>query len=126
MGRLAHKRNHHARRDISRAARTRARKLDADQIQATLRNPDSLAKVMKPSELNLEKSGLGLFYCAHCDRHFPSDKDRAVHYRSKLHKRKAKKLEEDAYTQEEADRAAGLGVDNKQRGSTITADDNKS
>ncbi len=64
----------------------------------------------------MDKAGLGLFYCIHCDRHFPSQKDREVHYRSKIHKRKAKKLEEEeAYTQAEADRGAGIGVDNKQR-----------
>jgi bud site selection protein 20 len=73
---------------------------------------------LNPASVDLDKSGLGLFYCVHCDRHFPSQKDREVHYRSKIHKRRVKKIEEEeAYSQAEADRGAGLGVDNKQRSS---------
>lgn len=104
--------------DVSRGARTRARKLDPDQIQATLKDNKALDTALNPSSVDLDKAGLGLFYCVHCDRHFPSQKDREVHYRSKLHKRIVKKIEEEeAHTQAAADLAAGLGVDNKQRSS---------
>jgi len=66
--------------------------------------------------LDIEKPGLGLFYCVECDRHFPSNGDREVHQRGKLHKRIAKRMhEEKAYTIEESMRAAGIGIDNTQR-----------
>lgn len=39
-----------------------------------------------------------------------------THTKSKVHKRRLKELKEGAYTQEEAERAAGLTTDNKQRG----------
>jgi bud site selection protein 20 len=51
-----------------------------------------------------------------CDRHFPSERDRSVHQKSKLHKREAKRMrEEKPYTVEEANWAGGVGVDNRQR-----------
>lgn len=103
--------------DVSRAARTRARTLDADQIQTNLRDPKKLEELQNPTELDVDKAGLGLFYCVECDRNFPSQKDQLMHIGSKQHKRKAKKIhEEEAYTIEESMRAAGIGVDNKQRG----------
>ena len=58
MGRIRHKRNHHARRDISRAARTRARKLDADQVQANLQDAKKNAALLQPDHLDIEKPGL--------------------------------------------------------------------
>lgn len=101
---------------MSRAARTRARKLDPDQIQANLVNPAKLAELSAPTELDPDKPGLGLHYCIECDRHFPGPKDKEKHVASKLHKRIVKKLQEPAYTIEESERAAGVGVDNRQRG----------
>lgn len=65
---------------------------------------------------DFDKPGMGQFYCLECDRYFPSLKDQEKHTSSKLHKRVVKKVREnEAYTQEEADRAAGLGVDRKQQ-----------
>lgn len=115
MGRLRRKRAHHARRDVSRAARTRARKLDQDQIHDNLTDPSKRDELENPSELDPDKPGLGAYYCIACDRHFPSDNDKEKHLSSKLHKRKAKRAQEDPYTPEEAYRAAGIGVDNKQK-----------
>lgn len=118
MGRICHKRNHHARRDVSRAARTRARKLDADQIHANYSDPAKRSELENPSKLDPEKAGLGAYYCIPCDRHFPSESDRNVHQCSKLHKRRVKKVaEEEPYTNDEAYRAVGIGVDNRQPGS---------
>ena len=77
-----------------------------------------LAALQNPTSLDVDKPGLGLFYCVPCDRHFPSEADREKHGRSKLHKRVCKKMEQEkAYTVEESMWAAGVGVDNKQRGS---------
>ncbi|UZJ51880.1 hypothetical protein CBS101457_001200 [Exobasidium rhododendri] len=116
MTRMRHKRNHHARRDISRGARTRARKLDHDQIQSNLEDNKKYEALTQPDHLDIDLPGLGLFYCVECDRHFPSQVDKDVHSKSKLHKRIAKRMrEEKAYTVEESYLAAGVGVDNKQR-----------
>lgn len=102
--------------DVSRAARTRARKLDADQIHENMTDGKKLAALTQPDHLDVDKPGLGLFYCIECDRHFPSEVDRSVHQKSKLHKRQAKRMrEEKPYTVEEANWAAGVGVDNRQR-----------
>ncbi|KAH0444472.1 hypothetical protein IEQ34_025535 [Dendrobium chrysotoxum] len=85
--------------DVSRAARTRARKLDADQVEANLKDSTKSDALLNPNHLDIDKPGLGLFYCIECDRHFPSQLDREVHQRSKLHKRIAKKMQEEkAYT----------------------------
>lgn len=103
--------------DVSRGARTRARHLDADQRQAILTDAAKKQASLHPDHLDVDKPGLGLFYCIECDRHFPSEVDRSVHTRSKLHKRVAKRMhEEKAYTVEESLWAAGIGVDNRQRG----------
>ncbi|KAJ1017823.1 hypothetical protein NDA16_005139 [Ustilago loliicola] len=117
MTRTRHgKKTHHARRDVKRGMRTRAMKLHPDQIQANLNDPKKLEALQNPKELDVDKAGLGLFYCVECDRHFPSQKDQLSHIASKLHKRRAKKItEEPAYTIEESLRAVGIGIDNKQR-----------
>ena len=117
MTRTRHgKKTHHARRDVKRGMRTRARKLDPDQIQANLNDPKKLDELQNPKELDVDKAGLGLFYCVECDRNFPSQKDQLTHIASKLHKRRAKKItQEAAYTIEESFRAVGIGIDNKQR-----------
>ncbi|PWN30656.1 hypothetical protein BDZ90DRAFT_229668, partial [Jaminaea rosea] len=116
MGRIRHKRTHHARRDVSRAARTRARKLDQDQVHSNLSDPTKRSALENPQDLDMEVAGLGAYYCIPCDRHFPSDEAREVHRRSKLHKRVEKKVkEEEPYTGAEAYRAAGIGIDNRQR-----------
>lgn len=71
-----------------------------------------------PTSIDPDKPGLGMFYCVECDRHFPSGNDRDAHMASKLHKRIAKRVHNEMpYTVEEANRAAGIGVDNKQRDS---------
>ncbi|WFD24211.1 hypothetical protein MEQU1_002908 [Malassezia equina] len=117
MGRIQRKkRNHHARRDVSRAARTRARTLDYDQRHANATDETKRQNLEAPTELDPEKAGLGMFYCVECDRHFPNSNDRTAHLASKQHKRIAKRvLTETPYTHEEAMRGAGIGVDHGQR-----------
>jgi hypothetical protein len=58
--------------------------------------------------------GLGQHYCVECAKHFESDEALKSHWKSKVHKRRCRALREPAYTQEEADRAAGLGREEKQ------------
>jgi bud site selection protein 20 len=46
-------------------------------------------------------------------RYYETDKALQSHWKSKVHKRRCKQLREPAYTIEEAERAAGLGRENK-------------
>lgn len=56
MGRLRRSRTHHARRDVSRAARTRVRTKDLDQIQHDL---DHSRKKLEKQPIDEDKPGLG-------------------------------------------------------------------
>ncbi|KZT59841.1 hypothetical protein CALCODRAFT_165834 [Calocera cornea HHB12733] len=112
MGRLRRSRTHKAQRDVHRASRTRARTKDLDQIQLIDLLPTNRA-ALEAQPLDEEKPGLGQHYCVECARYFESDVALKVHWRGKLHKRRCKKLEEPAYTIEEAERAAGLGRDTR-------------
>ncbi|KAI8891126.1 hypothetical protein K501DRAFT_289744 [Backusella circina FSU 941] len=80
---------------------------------------------MKNQEIDTDLPGLGQHYCVECARHFISDSAYSIHLRSKLHKRRVKKLQDEPYTQAEADAAAGLGKpDNgKKGGRTVTGQD---
>ena len=54
-------------------------------------------------------------------RYYETDNALKSHWRSKVHKRRVKQLQEPAYTIEEAERAAGLGRANKRpQASTAT------
>ncbi|PHZ13830.1 uncharacterized protein RHIMIDRAFT_250030 [Rhizopus microsporus ATCC 52813] len=122
MGRLRRKRTHHSIRDNYRKQRTRAYTRDLDQIHDDLK-PDNYEK-MKHQEVDTDLPGLGQHYCVECARHFISDSHLQEHLKSKLHKRRLKKLEEEPYTQEEADRAAGIGKpDNGKRGGRLRMTD---
>jgi bud site selection protein 20 len=64
---------------------------------------------------------LHIRFRARFDRYFETDSALRSHWRSKLHKRRCKRLQEPAYTIEEAERAAGLGKEGKRPGvSTAT------
>ncbi|KAL1718492.1 hypothetical protein EV715DRAFT_201104 [Schizophyllum commune] len=112
MGRLRRSRAHHARRDVHRAARTRVRSKDLDQIQLIDLDPKNRAK-LEAQELDYEKPGLAQHYCVECAKYFETDAALHTHWRSKLHKRRCKRLAEPAYTIEEAEAAAGLGRDTR-------------
>ncbi|GFZ43364.1 Bud site selection protein 20 [Saitozyma sp. JCM 24511] len=114
MGRLRRSRTHHARRDVHRAARTRVRVKDLDQIQDDM-TPLSRAKLEK-QPIDEDKPGLGQHYCVECSKYCETDLALKTHQKSKVHKRRLKELREPAYTIAESERAAGLGVDNRQRG----------
>ena len=75
---------------------------------ATDLKPDRAQKLLK-QEVDLDKPGLGQFYCVHCAKHFISAKAFADHVRGKPHKRRLHALKTDPYTVEESERAAGMG-----------------
>ena len=55
-----------------------------------------------------------------CHRYYETDAALQSHWKSKVHKRRVKALQEPAYTIEEAERAAGLGRENKRATSSST------
>ncbi|KAI8084559.1 uncharacterized protein BX664DRAFT_337259 [Halteromyces radiatus] len=123
MGRLAKARKHRGIRDVSRKYRTRNYTRDLDQIHDDIK-PENAIK-LKNQEIDTDKPGLGQHYCVECARHFINQDALDIHYRGKTHKRRVKKLQEEPYTQAEADAAAGLGkTDNGKRGGrTLLTDD---
>lgn len=58
MGRLRRSRTHHARRDIQRAARTRVRTKDLDQIELDIKHS---AKKFELQPIDEDKPGLGQY-----------------------------------------------------------------
>ncbi|WVQ96984.1 hypothetical protein IAU59_004093 [Kwoniella sp. CBS 9459] len=114
MGRLRRSRTHHARRDVHRAARTRVRVKDLDQIEMDLR-PGNRAKLER-QEIDEDKPGLGQHYCVECAKYYETSLALKNHLKSKVHKRRLKELRDPAYTVAESERAAGMGTDNRQRG----------
>ncbi|KZV98755.1 hypothetical protein EXIGLDRAFT_831975 [Exidia glandulosa HHB12029] len=112
MGRLRRSRVHKAQRDVHRAARTRVRQKDLDQIQLHDMQPQNRAK-LEAQPLDYEKPGLGQHYCVECAKYYETDAALQSHWRSKVHKRRRRDLAQPAYTIEESEAAAGLGRDNR-------------
>ncbi|KAJ7594759.1 hypothetical protein C8J56DRAFT_448270 [Mycena floridula] len=108
MGRLRRSRAHHARRDVHRAARTRVRQRDLDQIQLIDLDPKNRT-LLEAQPLDFDLPGLAQHYCVECAKYYETDAALQSHWRSKVHKRRCKQLKEPAYTIEEAEQAAGLG-----------------
>ncbi|TFK39609.1 hypothetical protein BDQ12DRAFT_698215 [Crucibulum laeve] len=119
MGRLRRSRVHNARRDVHRAARTRVRTRDLDQIQMIDLDPKNRA-ALEAQPIDFEKPGLAQHYCVECAKYYETDAALQSHWRSKVHKRRCKQLREPAYTIEESERAAGLGKEGKRATATET------
>lgn len=64
-------------------------------------------------EVDLEKPGFAQHYCLHCAKYFINQRALDDHFKTKVHKRRMKALEDEPFTQEEAERAAGHGSFNK-------------
>lgn len=77
-----------------RGGKTRTKTKDLDEIIANLKNKDELLKSLP---LDLDQIGNGQHYCVECARYF-QDKDVLLkHEKSKSHKRRLKKLNEDGW-----------------------------
>ena len=81
---------------------------DLDQIDATLQAQDKVDQLLT-QQIDYEKTGLGQFYCVHCDKYFIDANAFKAHIKSKAHKRRLHALKVEPYSLEEAMRAAGMG-----------------
>ena len=77
-----------------------------DQIQDDLKKEKQLGKKLD-FEYDDDLPGLGQYYCTPCARHFTDELTLLQHHKSRGHKRRLKDVEEEQYTHDEADRAAG-------------------
>jgi bud site selection protein 20 len=77
-------------------------------VHADLRSPKHLAqhKTAKPEE---DLPGLGQWYCIECAKWFEGENSLLTHRKGKNHKRRIKFLQEEPYSQKEAEAAAGIG-----------------
>ena len=91
----------------SRSTARRAK--DLDQIQDEIKAA-SAPETAKPLPIDPDLPGLGQFYCMACARYFMDSENLEKHNKSRPHKRRVKLTLEEKYTQEEADRGAGMGA----------------
>lgn len=106
---------------------------DLDQAKADLLSPRHL-ELYKETKATEDLPGSGLWYCVECSRWFDAESTLSAHKRSKPHKRRfvlytrlslrsfhscmltaqqrVKMLQEEPYTQKEAEAAVGLRTDN--------------
>ncbi|XP_070205884.1 zinc finger protein 593-like [Littorina saxatilis] len=107
MGRLARKKQHKGDKPLKEKYRLKRKTKDLDQIQTDML-PDT-AKGLLNQSVDLDKPGAAQHYCLHCAKYFVNSTALKDHFKGKPHKRRLKALETEAYTQEEAERAAGMG-----------------
>uniref|UniRef100_U3FAG4 Zinc finger protein 593 n=1 Tax=Micrurus fulvius TaxID=8637 RepID=U3FAG4_MICFL len=97
----------HKPHSLGRQWKTKRRRRDLDQIHHDML-PENAMKLLR-QELDPNLPGNAQHYCLHCARYFIDLKSMKDHFRSKVHKKRLKQLSEEPYTQEEAERAAGMG-----------------
>uniref|UniRef100_A0A0B8RPE2 Zinc finger protein 593 n=1 Tax=Philothamnus irregularis TaxID=1899461 RepID=A0A0B8RPE2_9SAUR len=97
----------HKTHSLARQWKTKRRRRDLDQIHHDM-VPENATKLLR-QELDPDLPGSAQHYCLHCARYFIDLKSMKDHFRSKVHKKRLKQLSEEPYTQEEAERAAGMG-----------------
>ncbi|KAI0207515.1 zinc finger protein 593 [Lamellibrachia satsuma] len=108
MGRpMARKKQHKGDKPLKEKYRLKRKTKDIDQIHEDLKREN--AEKLLNQEVDLDKPGSAQFYCLHCARYFISNHALKEHLKGKPHKRRLKCLQEEPFTQAEADRAAGMG-----------------
>lgn len=93
------------------AHKTRRHTRDLDEIHADLSSPKHLEQWIStkaPEDL----PGFGQWYCVECAKWYESERNFEVHKKAKPHRRRVRDLKDEPYSQREAERATGLGVDN--------------
>lgn len=107
MGRYARKKQHKGDKQLTAKYKTKRRTKDHDQIHFDLK-PEQ-AKRLLNQPVDYDQTGNAQFYCIYCARYFISNEALKSHCSTKPHKQRMKALTVEPYTQDEADRAAGLG-----------------
>mmetsp|Transcript_142638 Transcript_142638/g.248729 ORF Transcript_142638/g.248729 Transcript_142638/m.248729 type:complete len:120 (+) Transcript_142638:97-456(+) len=79
---------------------------DIDQVHDDLKVPQKFTAGMLPTDEDLP--GMGQYYCIACSRYFQTPEVKALHERSKLHKRRVQKAMDTPHTQRDAEMAAGM------------------
>jgi bud site selection protein 20 len=62
----------------------------------------------KAAEYKEDVPGGGLHYCLFCARNFIDEANLQIHFKTKYHKKMVKRVNEEPYSLEEAERAAGM------------------
>ena len=81
---------------------------DTDQIQDEIEKAEITGVPADKFDYDDELPGGGQFFCVETGKHFADAKALADHKKSRYYKRRCKELKEEKYTQEEAERAAGM------------------
>ena len=79
---------------------------DIDQVVGDLK-PENAEKLIT-QEKDEDLPGQGQFYCIECSRYFINAVALKDHIKSKPHKQRLKELKQTPYSQEEAEKAAGM------------------
>ncbi|XP_078736644.1 zinc finger protein 593 [Lampetra fluviatilis] len=100
-------RTHKQRAKKSKLMKVKRRTRDLDQVHGDMRPESAGALLHQPEDLDLP--GNAQHYCLHCARYFIDLQTLKVHFKTKTHKQRLKRLREAPFSQEEAERAAGMG-----------------
>ncbi|KAF9870403.1 C2H2 finger domain-containing protein [Colletotrichum karsti] len=92
--------------------KTRRKTRDVDQIKADMLSPRHLRQ-WKDTKAPEDLPGMGQHYCVECAKWFDTEVSLAGHQKGKPHKRRVKQLNEEPYTQKDAEAVVGLRTDNK-------------
>ncbi|XP_074047755.1 LOW QUALITY PROTEIN: zinc finger protein 593 [Macrotis lagotis] len=98
----------HRAHSLGRQLKAKRRRPDLDQIHRDLR-PDAARRPRPDAEPDPDLPGGGLHRCLACARYFIDAASLKNHLKSKDHKKRLKQLRVEPYSQEEAERAAGMG-----------------
>mmetsp|Transcript_65 Transcript_65/g.108 ORF Transcript_65/g.108 Transcript_65/m.108 type:complete len:119 (+) Transcript_65:865-1221(+) len=93
-------------KSVHRAVKNKHYQKDIDQIHKDL-EPQNHQKLTN-QEIDEELPGQGQHYCVPCARYFINQSSLTQHYKTKPHKKRLKALKEQPYSQEEAERCAGM------------------
>ncbi|XP_064490244.1 zinc finger protein 593-like [Ornithodoros turicata] len=107
MARYSRKKTHKGYTAAHKNDKTKRRTKDLDQVHDDMK-PENADKLLN-QDVDYDLPGAAQYYCLHCARYFIDNNSLNDHMKSKNHKRRLRALEEDPYTQEEAEAAAGMG-----------------
>ncbi|XP_003934871.1 zinc finger protein 593 [Saimiri boliviensis] len=100
----------HRAHSLARQMKAKRRRPDLDEIHRELLQQGPARPQPDPdAEPDPDLPGGGLHRCLACARYFIDSANLKTHFRSKDHKKRLKQLSVEPYSQEEAERAAGMG-----------------